>query len=272
VQYRIETDTADDGPEVVLTALGLRYGDMYLLRNDLDHTSFLEEVDVQEESGENCNGKWWMVTLNYGPFNAAEQAADDGNPLKAQPEISWGFRDIEEVIRVDFNGDPVVNTAGEPFDPPLTDNLPGPVMTITRNEPIGTYSPRKAYEYRGAVNSDVFAGEDPGFARVLQIGGKRAYHGTCGWYFQVTYEFEFNPDGYTRRINSMGFREVGADGKLAHILTNQGTPISSPALLDQNGKWLSDPNAEPYVMEFRTRKQLPFAVFNFDEDWLQGLK
>jgi hypothetical protein len=270
--YRVETDDANDGPQVVAAGFSLKYGDIYVNRNDRDNWAFLQSASIEEDGGAGIRSTFWIVTLTYGPFNAAEQASPDGNPLHAPPDISWGFRDMELPVLIDYQANPVLNTAGEYFDPPLTEQFSIPVLTIQRNEPLGGYSPAQAYLYRNAVNSDVFAGEQPGHSRVLQISGKRSYHPACGWYFPVTYEFEFNPDGYTHKIPSMGFRQLSISGTKLETVYIKGAPATSPVLLDKKGRYITNPATPPYILEFQTRKQLPFAVFNFDDKMLQALK
>ena len=58
------------------------------------------------------------------------------NPLLQPIDVKWSNRSQEIVADIDINGNPVVNTAGDPFDPPLMEDDPRPVLTIVRNEAI----------------------------------------------------------------------------------------------------------------------------------------
>ena len=261
VMLKFTMDETWSGPQSILQTMGWEYGQIYAFRGDYDKYSFLTEIKIEE-----TNYMEFTATLTFTIFNPQEQG--DVNPLLQPIEVAWGFRDQEVVQFLDYDGNPIVNTAGEFFDPPITEPMSIPLLTIQRNEPIGTYSPAKAYTYRGAVNSDTFAGEDPGKCKVLQISGKRLYNPICRWYFQVTYEFEFNPDGFRRHVPSMGYRQLSKDQTKLEQIVVQGSPASNPMCLDENGRW----NLTPYIMEFQTRAELPFQIFNFDDDILQGLK
>jgi hypothetical protein len=66
----------------------------------------------------------------------------------------------------------------------------------------------------------------------------------------------------------MGYRQLSKDQTKLEQIVVQGSPASNPMCLDENGRW----NLTPYIMEFQTRAELPFQIFNFDDDILQGLK
>jgi hypothetical protein len=138
-----------------------------------------------------------------------------------------------------------LNTAYEPFDPPLAYAAKYPVLSVIRNEAFGQYSPALAYAYRDAVNSDAFAGEDPGKAKVAKISGKRTFHNDIGVYYEVTYEFEFNPAGFRRKIPSLGMRQLNVAGTAYEQVFVQNTPVSNPVLLDANGRALAPERGLP---------------------------
>jgi hypothetical protein len=154
-------------------------------------------------------------------------------------------------------------------------------MTVVRNEP--TVPMDLIRQYRNAINSDAFAGYDPYFVKVVSIAPRSVFHQICGWYYQVSYEFEMispygtgggsgggaEQQGYKKRILSQGLRAISSvTGNRYHITAN-GIPISQPWLLDQNGYTLPV-NGQPYWQIFQVYPELAFSQFNFDPSALTG--
>lgn len=270
-RFRVFCSSAYDGPNTVKTALGIRYGDRYvgLAGTENDQYSYVNSIDAQQEEGDSL---CWIVTVTYGWFDALTAGGGpNNNPLLMPLEVEWGYRNQETVAQYDNNGNAIVNTAGDPFDPPVVIDDPRPVMTVVRNEAVFPWA--MAYQYRTAVNSDNFGPVGPQMARVIRIGGKYAFHPLIGWYSIVTYEFEFNPPiGYRPLILNMGLRKISQAsatlGKLVPITIN-GQPVSQPMLLTKAG-YLAKPTDPPYYLQPQIYPELPFAAFNFDPVAISG--
>jgi hypothetical protein len=275
-KFRCITTQQSDGPNVVLGQFGLKYGDIYNPSynvNEADVFACANQIDCEPEGND---GTQWIVTIHYGWYNANQAGGGaDQNPLNMPIEVSWSLRDHETVLDTDQNGNPVLNTAYDPYDPPIVIDDPRLVMTVVRNEP--KFNIAWVLAYRNAVNNDQFGGFPPLTCKVLNISSRSQWHQDAGWYYQTTYEFEFltasidydTNTGYRKRIISQGFRAISSvTGKPYHI-TLKGVPISSPMLLDSNG-YLLGPNATPYWQTFQAYPELPFAVFQFDPGAISG--
>jgi len=220
---------------------------------------FVKSIDVRQGEGPYI----YEVTANYISIE---------NPLDLEPEIEWGKSVSNQQIDRDINGNPILNSAGQSPDPPISEEFNDLVFRMTRNEEF--FNALLAHEYKGAINSDIFLGFDPGFAKCIEISGKRARVADL-IYWKVTYEIHFrlsNPIpgtpkiGWIRRLVDEGRIEktgVDADG-IPELLQNkdkEGTVLSEPVLLDGEGKKLAD--GEPAVyLEFETRRKLPFSALN----------
>ena len=219
-------------------------------------------------NGSSAYGYGW-----YNPLQAG--GGKEQNPLDMPIEVSWALRDHETVLDTDQTGVTVLNTAGDPYDPPMVIDDPRLVMTIVRNE--GAFNIGWVLAYRNAVNSDPFAGFPPLTSKVLNISSRSQWHQDAGWYYQTTYEFEFltaNIDydtqtGFRRRVVSMGFRAISVVTGNPYHITLKGVPINSPMLLDKNG-YLLGVNGTPYYQTFQAYPELPFSIFQFDPNAISG--
>ena len=271
-KFRVVTDGWANGPRMVLEAIGVTFGDTYAPAYappaEADPQTYVDDIAIEPE-GE--DGIYWIVTIHYGWFNAfAAGGGPEQNPLLMPIDVSWSFRDHESVLDVDVNGQQVVNSAGDPFDPPVVIDDPRLMMTVVRNEAV--FNIAWVVAYRNAVNSDPFAGFAPLFCKVLNISAQspmasRRRDGTI----QVTYEFEF----LTSQINnnttngfrpacllSQGFRALSSVTGKPYQITLRGQPINAPATLDSSG-FYPPSGPVPYFIVYQAYPELPFSVFNF---------
>jgi hypothetical protein len=275
-KFRAITSQQDDGPNVVLGQFGLKYGDLYnpsYNQNEWDLFACVNSIDCEPDGND---GTMWIITVSYGWYNPVQAGGGkDQDPLLMPIEVTWNLRDHEAVVEYDFNGNPVLNTASDPYDPPVTVDDPRLLMTVVRNERLFNIS--WVLAYRNAVNSDPFAGFPPLTCKVLNIGSRSQWHQDAGWYYQTTYEFEFTTaaidyatnTGFRKKIVNQGFRAISSvTGKPNQILL-KGVPVSAPMLLDQNGALLP-PNTTPYYSVFQVYPELPFSVFGFDTGAISG--
>ena len=124
------TDNPLDGPQTVKTALGVSYGDWYqpVGSADNDRYCYLESLDAAQEEGD---GLGWIVTASYGWFDSnTAGGGPKGDPLAFPIEVTWGWRNVETPVQYDINGNPVTNTANDPFDPPVMIDDARRVITI----------------------------------------------------------------------------------------------------------------------------------------------
>ncbi len=275
-KFRCLTNSQNDGPNTVLGQFVLTYGDYYTPQYNSKEADIFAAVDSLDVEPEGDDGTAWIITLHYGWYDVNYAGGGPNqNPLLMPIDVSWSLRDHETVLDTDQNQNPVLNTAGDPYDPPIVIDDPRLVMTVVRNE--AQFNVAWVLSYRNAVNSDPFAGFPPLACKVLNISSKSQWHQDAGWYYQTTYEFEFltaqidydTQTGYRKRIISQGFRAISVvTGKPYHI-TLKGVPINSPMLLDENG-YLLTPSQAPYYQTFQAYPELPFSVFQFDVNAISG--
>ena len=214
----------------------------------------------------------YEVAVTYGPREDAAGGAAGEDLTINEAQVQWGWEESTEAVDADFKGLPILNSAGEPFDPPLSKTVRDRVCTIRRYEADTKARRDLLNAYDDVVNSDAIYGYAPGRGRLrngfrrLRSGGARA--------LDVTYEIVFRakppwmPDAnvWDRRLLDQGYRTlgpVGADGlkTLIPIAGPDGTPVSQPARLNGAGGRLAD-GAKPVWLLYRFHEWRRFAELN----------
>ena len=211
----------------------------------------------------------FIVTCYYAGITGTAADAGEGpiDPLLIPPQWSWSFsmsneridREIEEVTGE--YGNAITNSAGQSFDPPLTQDIPQLVGRCVRNLPA--YDALFAADYIGTWNSDVWGVFDPGVALCTQLSGDQVQTPFMT-YWKVTYEFVFRWNGWNRRVLDEGFAEktgVDGEGKPIYKMIKDGNSVvmSEPVRLDGLGEIKTWAAADVFL-EFNTRRKMPFAA------------
>ncbi len=276
--FRVLMSSTYDGPNLAIQGCGVNRGDQYQPNGnefEFDNNAYAHTLTATQEDGD---GLGWLVVVEYGPYSSLwAGGGPTQNPLMQPIDVEWDWRTQEIVADIDVDGNPILNTAFDPFDPPLMEDDPRPLLTVVRNEP--TFNVAQAIQYRNAVNSDAFGGFDPLFARCLPIKSKNLFHQDVGWYSQTTYQFEFRPatsdssgqNGYRRTVLNQGMRALSTVTGVKYHPSYKGVTITEPILLNQSGYQI-DKGEDPYYCIFQTKPELPFAVFEFDPDAISGAR
>lgn len=191
------------------------------------------------------------------------------NPLGRLPIVTWRRQTVTEPIDRDAGGDPLTNSADEPFDPAVTEEFYDRILRVEINQ--ANFNAEAVEPYVGAINnaswtpSSVGRSFDAYTARCLSIDGDPQRVGTIDFY-RVIYEFAIRDDGilvgdtklgWRRRFQDIGFREkIG--GEYRTIVDSEGNPLTQPVPLDGNGQRLS-PSADPVWRVFTTKKLKDFG-------------
>lgn len=185
------------------------------------------------------------------------------NPLEKPWEVDWGFVETNELIDRDVHGNPLRNSIGETFDPPITRPFSDLLLTIRRNE--GDFNYLRAADYKDAVNADTFYGFGPGCVRCVKYSGRRAFTGVM-FYWQVTYAFQIRRGSWLRRILDQGYKTkkmVEGVEKTVKIEDDEGNIVSQPWALNGNGYRVETELINllwAYWLEFEIYHLLPFSV------------
>jgi len=277
------------GPVQVIGALPVRIGDTYQfplatgVPYENDTGSFVQSISAVNASED---GLQWDVTIEYGPYDVAHQLGTSDisqgiiDPTDRAPEVYYDKakykRTKPEDESVNLNeegqntgGKPYINTVGDPLlDPPDTEET-RPTLKFIRNE--ATYNDSYAAQYKDTVNSDEFLGYPPNTVKCADISAERIYDADWGYFFRVTYDFEFRDDddgnGYSKLILNAGYRQlVNGTGEPVNVTDANGNTVTDAVPLQENGSY--SPSADPYFLTFQEFAQLTFADLNIPDDLL----
>lgn len=203
----------------------------------------------------------WNLTVRYGPWNPLEHT-DTGDPVDQPPEVSIEGVTFEKAVDMDINGVPVLNSAGDYFDPPVTKDEARVVIRITKN--FASFTGADVLAYSNKTNGDVFYGYPIHSLKVAPPRAQQLFSQFTGsTYTRVEFQLEFNPDGWKKKVINLGLRQLGSVGgseALVPILFG-GVPATAPALLDEDGHALAPPVTKDnvLVLEFDIYEELDFT-------------
>lgn len=265
-QWRVITDDPFDGPRVAREGIPVGLGMHYeVSATERDTGAFANEITAAEESSAD-DFRSWIVTVQYGPY---QPLLDPQNPLDKDPTFTWSGTPDQRIADRDVDNEPIVNTANDPYDPPVMMDISRPVLELTRNE--ASYDESYASAYRDKVNSSTFWGADPGTVKVASIVARYVKHPDLGHYYEVTYTFHFRPETWHVFVLEQGFNSIvydpgiiGDTGKKVKIKDDKGSEVSAPWPLDDIGQRMAAGDT-PIFTEWIIYGELDFSVFGFDD-------
>lgn len=266
--FRVTTDNpykrAGTARAAVMSAFSLSIGTHYKVFDsngttilEEDTGSFIQRITATYDGGGDNDGLDWLVTVEYGPFDATTFGA---NPIDHPLKISWGTAKFEKAVEKDINGVAIVNSAGDYFDPPPTIDDSRTILRITKN--LATFDPTIAHDFKDSINSDTWHGYPPRTWKVEDITAELKFNAECGWYEEVTFELALNPDLWKKEILDQGLRKLSG-GSQANIKDTNGEDITSPMLLNGSGAPLA-PLGTPTYLLFQVYKERAFSGLGLD--------
>lgn len=263
--FLIQTNNALDGPFQVgnnfitgLPGLFTPYVDAYGI---IDFGSIVQRYTPRQTD----DPFYWEVDVEYsssltafesprdraasGRTGKAEQAgkgSEDQNPLNRPPVIRIsGSRYQQEIYWT--TDDPriaIVNSAGDPFDPPVMVDATRLTITYDRNERSLDFN--KVATYQDVINNDPFWGQPPRTFKLNMNAGTAYENGL--FYWQVTYLLEFRfgfidstqafRGGWPVNVVDKGLRYLDKNKVPQNINDSNGLKISVPVPLDGQGHQL----------------------------------
>lgn len=267
-QWRVITTGMKCGPKQVREAVPVSLGDPYEYGEvgdpwyEKDDNSLAIKIAADERDPD---GKGWIVSVDYGLADPADFGGID-DPTLAAPKKTWRGNRTEEIVDIDVEGRPIVNSAGDPFDPPITRPRSKGSLVVVRNE--RTYDDLLASAFRDRVNEFEFFGLEPGTVLCVDISAESAFAQSIGEYYVVTYEFEHEPKGWNPQVLDRGLRKLNATTGDREQIQIQGSLATSPVLLDGLGAPLAEErvaDGEAIYLDFSTYESADFGEFGFEE-------
>ena len=168
-----------------------------------------------------------------------------------------------EPLKKDNGGDPIDNSAGDPYQNPLLVDDAHLEVTIVRNEK--SFDPDRALSFIGSVNDnnvDV-AGKlsTARQAKLIQYTGSNQKENEID-FWSVTYKIRFKEDTWDTVILDQGFnKNVG--GIKTKILDDNQAKITVPRKLDGAGDELADGQPAEFNT-FEILKETDFSLLGLE--------
>lgn len=268
LNWRVITNAPTVSAKTVLSASPVSLGDVYE-EEEPGPTTITDPISFCQSIRANCvdeDGRGWILTATYGPYDPTVNPA---SPLDRPLEISFDYESIEEVVDEDRLGNPVVNSAKDYFDPPVTRPRRIRVVTCTRYETSFSVSTDESFE--DAINTGEFLGAAPRTVKLSPIKRVLMRDPLVGWLWKSTYEFRYNRRGWRTRVLDQGLRRLAGTSPEKRIpIIVGGTITQSPCLLNGSGQPLAL-DGSPYYREFQIDLEQAFAALGFSESDFPGV-
>lgn len=206
----------------------------------------------------------WEVTVDY-EFNKDEPTS---TPLEDPVKYRWSSGIYTKAVIKDIDGEAIINSAGDYFDPPPEIEDVRWTVNIQANLSV---VPVDILDYAGAINSGSYTVDgvpvEAGKSRIIGLDIGDVQERDDIRFRTVTIVIEFRKDGFKLEELDQGYRKKNDEDppELVDILIededgNRNRP-SAPVLLDGEGEILENPTPETAVyMEFDVYPELDFTI------------
>jgi hypothetical protein len=201
--------------------------------------------------------KGWLVTAEYSSERELNETATSDAAI-----ITWSSEQFQRPVIVDQDGEAIVNSAGDPFDPPHMIDDSRRVVTVTKN--LATV-PSWILTYQDAVNSADFTVDGVSIAegkakmQSVTIGEPQSRNGNT--FRTVTFSMHLEKNGWLFKPLDAGFR-TKIDGVMANVRNDDDGELPAlPVPLDGFGNVLVDPSPSTAIyLEFTVYETKDFSL------------
>lgn len=195
-----------------------------------------------------CTDPWkgWTITAEY----SSEREMNE-DPTQDAMQIRVYTEQFQKPAVFNKDNELIVNSAGDPYDPPPMMDDSRRVISLVRN--VAT-CPAWVLDYQDAVNSDSFTVRGVTYAvgtgkvQSISLSDDQKRNGIDFYTLEVLIHLQKN--GWILKTLDAGFREVsGSGGELINILNSgDGERVSAPVPLDGSGAALANPSPTNNVL------------------------
>jgi len=252
--WRVITDDREDEGPTILAALP-PIGSIY---SAADPAAWLRHLHPSNAS---FSPYVWICTGAYSSeFEVKE------NPLEEPAKITWKTQNFRRPYTKDRENKAILNSAGDPFDPPIEGDDSRWQCTIQKNVAA---VPIVVLTYKDAINEAAFTVRGVEFpertAKIMSMeisDTQRAGDADNPIeFYSFTWSFAGDPDNWDLEILDAGMRELNDNDKLQRIYNDDGQPVHSPVPLDGAGAKLENPNPDTAVfIDGKIYKKKDFSV------------
>ncbi len=265
--YLVESDNLADGGLTVGSALciPLLY-QSYVTTDGTDLGAIVKNItEVQHVD----NPYLWTITVEYdsGPL-LRQGSPSSSNDNRAAPDsrpwqIGFSSNKSNKVLVKDLTQPTnlnVLNSAGQPFDPPVTVPRSNPVVKVTAYKSSFSYSQIPAFQ--DTINLNAWQGFDPLTVKVVDYAAQSHFDNNTFCY-QIDLQLEINYAGWDpiQVLDAGTVEKYTKNGTTYYraITDAYGQPIHTPVPLDGNGHKLA-PGGTPVYLSFNGYRHTDFST------------
>jgi len=167
-------------------------------------------------------GTGWEIDLTF----------DSLVDVDGMPGRRWTFEQFQKPIEVDKYGAPILNTARDPYDPPIEIDDARTILTITKR--LFSFDPNWAMDHNNHLNADDFLDAPPGTVKLRVDSAQEVHDPELGTFWEVPLSFHFKKEGWQPQILSRGTHQL-IGGKRYRIKDTNGEYVDQPVLLNEDG-------------------------------------
>lgn len=283
LSWLVKTDSARESMATLYAYGGLP---AYLTPHPQNPFATLRKLSYRpvEETADGVGA--YLVTGEYSSAPLSQDDRDKAipNPLDRPAKITVKSKPVMEAYDKDIEGNAIVNTAGDPPDPPLERPVPRWVFTVTKNV---ASVPLWFLDYEETVNDADFEIKGvtvlEGCAKLSGITISEDMKENNVDFLQLGFEIEvkkappstnvregkepentFEPKGWTTVLLNQGLREKIDEGSgvfsIVNMTDSNGDQLTAPSLLDEDGAKITNPYETAIFLAWETLESKDFSV------------
>ena len=212
----------------------------------------------------------FSFTVDY-EYSDGSLNTNSASPLTEPPKVSFATAKYAEPFEQAYNDTekgepitPVLNSAGQPFDPPAIKDKVNTIVTIQYNK--RTFNGSWIQEFTGTINASNVSvagiSVPANCGRINEIGASNNFDENGAEYWTISISIEISNTFFYRKILDQGMMALASNGKAEpiYILTDTVTKESNPKLKsdvpanilrgsDQNATQFAEPTPEPVMLD-----------------------
>lgn len=208
------------------------------------------------------NPQNWFVDVDYSSELPDPEKRDEESPVGKVWRRWRTVRSTRLLVR-DLDGDLVVNSAADPFDPPI--EVPRSMLQLVyvRNE--STFDGATLLNFVNRVNDGTWNGGAAGTVMLADVSSDERFDDNQH-YWQVTYTFDYDPDGHQPKILDAGYYQLSG-GDSVRIKDKDGHDCAVPWPLDGAGVKVARSSLPDSVVyrNFKAHKTADFTELGLPE-------
>jgi hypothetical protein len=225
-EYQIYTER-ETSPENVRLMSGLpQYGSVYNWYGFVDDWAFCRDIqvsrkaEIKDPNTADIRTLWRVKVIHDSkPTGGSNDFQGRNNPLDDPIVISGGFGVFKQEVSTDRFENPIVNAAGDPYNP--SPEIDEAVDTLSMSYNTATLNLQLRAEMIGKVNANIMWGLEPRRVKLTQWNYQVLRSGPNFEYIKHDFEFQVSFKLHPTEANLVARGPVGVRGYY-HTLPNAG--------------------------------------------------